>query len=1173
VRESLLLFPLDEAARGTLLELTAQSPAPSTPEAPAPAAPRQDRYAVGAEIGRGGLGRVAQARDLVLNREVAVKEMIRGAEDSRLLRRFLREGEIAGRLSHPHIVPVYDVGVRDEGQGPGGAMRKVPFFVMTRIVGRDLSEILRAVDRGAWDDDDRPAPAGENGGPEAPAHHPIGNPAREPRKEFSRPRLLQVFQDICLAAGYAHDHGVIHRDLKPANVMVGNYGEVYVVDWGLAKVKGQADDAGATVAVPGRASPEQAGAGGEGRGAQAECAPCPVPHAPTSQPALTLEGDVLGTPAYMPPEQADGRVAEMDERSDIYSLGAILYEILTLRPPFEGSTGLNVIAKVLSGDLTPPSLRVSEVRRAKEEGGGGAPRRPQQTPGSPDVAPADAPDPETRRPAKRDPEGPGYPEPIPPELEAIVLKAMARERKDRHASALDLHAEIQGYLEGERQREYNRERALAKVAEGRILFERMKKLRADVDALEEERVLRGRGLKAWWPVEKKRDVWAMQDRVEELGDEIARHFGRASTAFHEALGFERRNREARAALTELYWDRALQEEEAGNRSQRIYFEGLAREYNDGAYDEILEGDGTLSVSTRSYPCRCLLDGRWVAPEELAGSGGGPGHAPGEGGDPIPEFHLPGYWQAVARRGLFGCHPFSGRALDGRPDAEGSLELEPAGPVRLKVHGRACRPLPLAGADVWLFRLEERDKVVVPGMPALPEAPGGASRPEASGASAPCRGGSDRGGPAGNPAESPGGPRKPEGGAPMSPGIPPKDVLDRLYDPGSPYRPTAGLYLGKTPVPAFRIPMGSYLLIVAHSSRGERSAGSGEEGADGLAADRSPFAGDDRFAPVRVPLCIGRNATESADVTLYRESEIPREFLLVPSGKFVWQGDPGNPYSAEKEVFEQDDFCLARFPITCGEYLAFLNDLAGDTGAKRPPGDTGWPEAGGGLDEALRRAPRQTVEHGCYWPCVPGPAGEGADRPAAQKAPAAGGRFVIPTGEWFSKAPEEWRARASRLEGCAAWWEEDWPIVGVSWLDLMAYASWARARTGHLLTLPAEPMWEKAARGPDGRTFPWGGHLDPIFCNSNLSLEGGMQPCAVDSFPFDESVYGIRGLGGNSRDLCLNDSGPGFSGRRMSRGGSWAVPEIHARSSRRTGGIGSGVYYGEGGRLCLVLRIG
>ncbi|MHC5040612.1 MAG: serine/threonine-protein kinase, partial [Planctomycetota bacterium] len=377
IQTSLLALPLDEDVKDSLLLLKTDVVEPSedvTQQPPGLYAAKTvvlektggDRYRLGAEIGKGGLGRVVEATDTVLGREVAVKEMVHQTSDVDLLKRFLCEGEIAGRLSHPNIIPVLDIGTRDPAEETGPPR---PYIVMTRIQGRDLKEILRSVETGE----------------------------KSARVNFSRPRLLRIFQDVCLAVAYAHHHGVIHRDLKPANVMVGDFGEVFVVDWGLAKVLVGDADSDAGIAKP------------ESR----------------IDPALTLDGQVMGTPAYMPPEQAAGHTAEVDERSDLYSLGAILYEILTLRPPFEGKSQLHVLSQVLKGAPVSPLERATQIRRSLH----------------PDI---DV-DPRSPIPGPNDPVLKGYPETVPPELEETVLKAMARDKANRFASAMDLHEEVQRF--------------------------------------------------------------------------------------------------------------------------------------------------------------------------------------------------------------------------------------------------------------------------------------------------------------------------------------------------------------------------------------------------------------------------------------------------------------------------------------------------------------------------------------------------------------------------------------------------------------------------------------------------------------------------------------------------------------------------------------------------------
>lgn len=252
-----------------------RSPSPSVHE-PLASGADLGRYQVAGELARGGVGIVMKGRDPDLGREVAIK-ILRDEFHQRagMVARFVEEAQIAAQLQHPGIPPVYELGL---------AARK-PYFSMKLIKGRTLAVLLRERKRSVDD----------------------------------RQRLISVFEQVCQAVAYAHARAVIHRDLKPSNIMVGAFGEVQVVDWGLAKVLpygGLADEA-----------KHHSGEGADEQVATVRSG---------SSAALSMVGSVLGTPAYMPPEQARGEVDRLDERSDVFSLGAILCEILTGHPPFAG---------------------------------------------------------------------------------------------------------------------------------------------------------------------------------------------------------------------------------------------------------------------------------------------------------------------------------------------------------------------------------------------------------------------------------------------------------------------------------------------------------------------------------------------------------------------------------------------------------------------------------------------------------------------------------------------------------------------------------------------------------------------------------------------------------------------------------------------------------------------
>ncbi|MGE3853202.1 MAG: tetratricopeptide repeat protein [Planctomycetota bacterium] len=284
------------------------------------------RFRLGEVLGQGGVGTVHLADDPELGRELAIKYPRSGDADSTAA--FVEEAQITAQLEHPNIVPVHDLG-RDAGGRP--------WLVMKRIEGQSLADVIagwkKRRRRGGLQPEDLDA-------------------------------ILAIFGKACDAVAFAHSRGVIHRDLKPHNIMVGEFGEVLVVDWGLARSLARDH-----VARPVRSARRADGAD------------------------ITLDGEVFGTPAYMPPEQADGRVDEIDERADVFALGAVLYHMLTLHQPYDGRSTSDTLAKAARHLLTPPR------RRAPQQG-------------------------------------------IPKELQAIVLKAMAAEPDDRYATVRALQDDL-----------------------------------------------------------------------------------------------------------------------------------------------------------------------------------------------------------------------------------------------------------------------------------------------------------------------------------------------------------------------------------------------------------------------------------------------------------------------------------------------------------------------------------------------------------------------------------------------------------------------------------------------------------------------------------------------------------------------------------------------------------
>ncbi len=344
----------DAGGQGTLPQVGANAGSNDTPSPVATSV----RYRILRPHARGGLGEVYVAEDTEFGRHVALKEIQdRWADHADSRGRFVLEAEITGGLEHPGIVPVYGLGTYSDGR---------PFYAMRFIQGDNLQETIKRFHDPASGVASAPRETSEPGALTQPRSPNFAS------LEFRD--LVRRFVDVCNAVAYAHSRGVLHRDLKPGNVMLGRYGETLVVDWGLAKATGRAG----SVSDRSDGPLLQPRSGGDS--------------------SATVAGQALGTPAYMSPEQAAGRLADLGPATDVYSLGATLYELLTGRVPITGSSVGELLEAVQAGRFPPPRA----VRAA-----------------------------------------------VPAALEAVCLKAMALRPGERYGSALELAADLDRWLADE----------------------------------------------------------------------------------------------------------------------------------------------------------------------------------------------------------------------------------------------------------------------------------------------------------------------------------------------------------------------------------------------------------------------------------------------------------------------------------------------------------------------------------------------------------------------------------------------------------------------------------------------------------------------------------------------------------------------------------------------------
>lgn len=494
------------------------SPALDSVREGAPRVPGLDRYEELGVLGQGGMGVVHRVRDRKLGRTLALKIMLPGMlARPGLVARFLEEAQATAQLQHPNIVPVYDL-----GELPDGRL----WFTMKEVSGHTLAAVLERL--------------------RAPAVSLQGDELQG----WSFRRVISALMQVCEAMDYAHQSGVVHRDLKPANVMVGRHGEVLVMDWGIAKIIGHGSPASGPRVEWTRDSAVQT--------------------ARSSDDAhRTRMGAIAGTPTYMSPEQAHGQISKVTPQSDIYALGAMLYELLAGRPPYTGADAMLVLEEVRAGP--PPPLRSASEHSGSPPRLGGA---------RPPVASANG--------------------ALSPLLVEACERAMARDPSERFACAGDLGEVLRAWLEGSQRRQD----ALDVLTGGQRLEPQAESMRLRAASLRSEAQALLAPVDRWAPEERKLPGWEKEDAALALERQAEAFEIEAELAVHGALAHAPELPEAHAALADRYRvEHAALEAEHGDSARvearlRHHLSWMPGDHPAlPAHEAYLQGDGLLTLHT------------------------------------------------------------------------------------------------------------------------------------------------------------------------------------------------------------------------------------------------------------------------------------------------------------------------------------------------------------------------------------------------------------------------------------------------------------------------------------------------------------------------------------------------------------------------------------------------